>query len=539
MAKHAGNEDEIDSEKRNSEQALAESEHRLRRAQEIAHLGSWELDLVRNELTWSDEVYRIFGLQAQEFAATYEAFLEYVHPDDREAVNDAYTQSLQQNRNEYEIEHRVVRRTGEIRFVHEKCEHLRDDDGRIIRSIGMVHDITERKRAEEALKQLNAELEQRVAERTAELERTGARLQAERKRFLDVLETLPVMITLIKPDYHVAFANRAYREALGEANGRRCFEYQFDFEEPCRECEAFVPLRTGLPHYWEWTLPSGRTFEIHNFPFVDSDGGPMILEMDIDVTERRQADAALKELNETLERRVAERTAELARSNEDLQQFAYVASHDLQEPLRMISGFLSLLEQRYGPQLDDKARHYISYSVDGAIRMSQLINDLLAYGRITSRDQELSPVELEPALAGALANLHSAIDESHATITHDNLPVVSGSFTQLMQLFQNLIGNAMKFRSPDRPCLIHVGVEQRENEWLLQVRDNGIGIPKESYERIFVIFQRLHARSKYPGTGIGLSVCKKIVERHGGRMWLDSTPDQGSTFYFTLPVISN
>ena len=298
--------------RKQAEESLRRSEERLKRAQEIAHLGSWELDLIDNRLVWSDEVYRIFGLEPQEFVSTYGAFLERVHPDDREAVEAAYSGSIRENRDVYEIEHRVIRKdTGEIRFVHERCQHFRDPWGTIIRSIGMVHDITERKRADEALRKLNAELEERVAEQTAEIRRTCEAVESERQRLYNVLELLPTYVVLLTPDYHVPFANRFFRERFGESHGKRCYEYLFQRTEPCEICETYTVLKTGKPHHWEWTGPDGRDYDVHDFPFTDSDGAPFILEMGIDVTEIKRAEAALKEANETLEQRVAERTAEL------------------------------------------------------------------------------------------------------------------------------------------------------------------------------------------------------------------------------------
>ena len=298
--------------RKQAEESLRRSEERLERAQEIAHLGSWELDLFDNRLIWSDEVYRIFGFEPQAFVATYEAFLERVHPDDREAVDAAYSGSIRENRDVYEIEHRVIRKdTGEIRFVHERCQHFRDPSGKVIRSIGMVHDITERKRAEEALRKLNADLEGRVAEQTAEIRRTCKAVDAERQRLYNVLESLPAYVVLLTPDYHVPFANRFFRERFGESHGKRCYEYLFQRTEPCEICETYTVLKTGKPHHWEWTGPDNRDYDVHDFPFADSDGAPFILEMGIDITEVKRAEAALKEANETLERRVAERTGEL------------------------------------------------------------------------------------------------------------------------------------------------------------------------------------------------------------------------------------
>jgi PAS domain S-box-containing protein len=241
--------------------------------------------------------------------------------------------------------------------------------------------------------------------------------------------------------------------------------------------------------------------------------------------ERQQAETVLKQQKQ-----------DLARSNAELQQFAYVASHDLQEPLRMVTSYLELLERRYKGQLDAKADQFIDYAVDGAVRMQTLINALLSYSRIGSKDQPFQPVNCEIMLADVLTNLQVTIDQNQAIITHDPLPSVSGDRTQLAQLFQNLISNGIKFRQADAPQ-IHIAAQRISDKWLFSIRDNGIGIESQYVDRIFIIFQRLHSRAEYPGTGIGLAICKKIVERHGGKLWVESQPNQGAIFYFTLPCM--
>ncbi len=226
---------------------------------------------------------------------------------------------------------------------------------------------------------------------------------------------------------------------------------------------------------------------------------------------------------------------ELERSNSELQQFAYVASHDLQEPLRMVRSYTSLLARRYQGKLDANADEYIGYAVDGARRMQELINDLLSYSRVETQGKEFTATDCEAVFAQTLANLELAIQESGAKVCHEPLPTVSADEVQLGQLFQNLIGNGIKYRR-EGPLEIHVACKPEGSHWLFSVRDNGIGIEPQYHERIFTIFQRLHAKEQYPGSGIGLAICKKIVERHGGKIWVESDLGEGATFYFTLPA---
>ncbi|MCH7776751.1 MAG: PAS domain S-box protein [Gemmatimonadetes bacterium] len=243
-----------------------------------------------------------------------------------------------------------------------------------------------------------------------------------------------------------------------------------------------------------------------------------------DITERKRT-------QEILERQ----TQELARSNSELEQFAWVASHDLQEPLRMVASYTQLLSKRYKGKLDADADEFIAFAVDGATRMRRLINALLELSRVGTRGKDFEATDCEAIYDRTLVNLQGLVEESGAVVTHDRLPTVMGDVTQLGQLFQNLIANAIKFRG-DEQLTVHVGAEQRNGHWEFCVRDNGIGIDPEYAERIFVVFQRLHGKGDRPGTGIGLSICKKIVELHGGRIWVKSQPDEGAAFYFTLPL---
>jgi len=501
---------------------------------------------------------------------------------------------------------------------------------------------------------------------TGDLKDLGIARDAERQRLYTVLETLPVYVVLMTGDYHVPFANRFFRERFGESHGKRCYEYLFNRDEPCDNCETHKVLQTGKPHHWEWTGPDGRNYNVHDYPFRDTDSSSMILEMGIDVTEQKRAEESLRsaslyarnlietsldplvtisadgkitDVNEAtvkvtgvprekligtdfsdyftepekaregyrlvfnngfvkdypltirhehghltdvlynasvykdargnvlgvfaaardvtmlkrteaqlrlhrdkLEELVKERTFELetsnkqlARSNENLEQFAYVASHDLQEPLRIMSNYSQLLEKRYRDKLDKDADDFIDFIVDAAKRMQKLITDLLEYSRVGRKDASMTEVDCNEILRKVTNILSTTIASEQAIVTHDNLPVLTAQETGLTQLFQNLLGNALKFRGKEPPA-IHVSARLGKNEWVFAVRDNGIGIEQQYKERIFQIFQRLHSRGEYPGTGIGLSICKKIAENHGGRIWVESQPGNGATFWFTIPI---
>ena len=279
------------------------------------------------------------------------------------------------------------------------------------------------------------------------------------------------------------------------------------------EFDEVVPQKDGL-----------HTYISSKFPLFDTTGVPYaICGISTDITERKRMEEELKR-----------HTRELKKSNKELQHFAYIASHDLQEPLRMISSYLQLIETRYKGRLDADADEFIAYAVDGANRLQNMINGILAYSRVETHGKSFEPADCEVVLEHALANLKIAIEESNAVITHDSLPTVMADDSQLVSVFQNLIGNAIKFHGTELPR-IYISAKREENEWVFSVRDNGIGINPKHTDRLFTIFRRFHGR-KYPGVGIGLSVCKRIVEHHNGRIWVESETGKGSTFYFTIPV---
>ena len=401
-------------------------------------------------------------------------------------------------------------RDGRITSVLYNASVYRDENGNVVGVFAAARDITERKHAEEALRQ-------------------------SEQRFSSMLEAVrDYAIIFLELDGRVASWNKGaerikgYRaeEIVGQhfsrfytpadiANGKPDHELQVATSEGQFEDEDWR-VRKGGSQFWANVVITALrdvSGKVNGFVKITRD-----------LTARKQAEDEI--------RRYAE---DLKRSNQELEHFAYVASHDLQEPLRTVSSFSQLLARRYQGKLDADADEFITFVVEGATRMQTLINDLLAFSRIGTRGNPFAPVDCEEILQAAKENLEVAIAESGAVITHDPLPALVADQTQLTQLFQNLFSNAIKFRRPAEAPRIHVSAARQDGAWRFSVRDNGIGIDPQYFDRIFIIFQRLHGREEYSGTGIGLAICKKIVERHGGRMWVESEPGTGSTFHFTIP----
>lgn len=412
---------------------------------------------------------------------------------------------------------------------------LTDGQGKLLGSVHVARDITERKQSEEALRQSHTELERRVAERTAELAQANAAVLAERQRLKDVLDMLPAYVVLLDPSYHVPLANRFFEGRFGPAEGRRCFEYLFGRDEPCEVCETYTVLKTNAPHRWEWLGPDGRNYDIYDFPFTDADGSPLIMEVGLDITEQKQAQEVIRRLNAELEERVSERTAQLSDANRELEAFAYSVSHDLRAPLRHVEGYVDLLTREAGKDLSEKGQRYARTIADASREMGELIDDLLTFSRMGRAGMVETSVDLD-ALAGLVRR---ELEESAAgrTIvwTIAPLPRAQGDPSMLKLVLANLLGNAVKFTRPREPAEIELGwAGEEDGRLVFYVRDNGVGFDPRYAHKLFGVFQRLHRPEEFEGTGIGLANVRRIIARHGGRTWAEGRLDGGATFYFTL-----
>ncbi|MFZ2446054.1 MAG: PAS domain S-box protein [Syntrophobacteraceae bacterium] len=422
-----------------------------------------------------------------------------------DAMRSAILSALSGKRGHFEGDYLSVTggKTTPVRAIYSR---ITSEEGEFIGAVGLFEDITEKKLAEEAL-------------RESEL------------RYRSLVETMNDGLLVQDGDDLITYVNARLCQISGyspdEMVGHPVRDF-LDEENRIILKDQLARRRKGAhdPYEIAWKGKYGRKVStiMSPRPVFGADrhfkGSFVVI---TDITTRKQAEETL-----------AQQAAELARSNAELEQFAYVASHDMQEPLRMVASYVQLLARRYKGRLDGDADEFIGYAVDGAKRMQQMINDLLAYSRVGRRGEDFKPVECEAALDWALMNLATLVAESNSVVTREPLPTVMACTGQLGQLFQNLIGNAIKFRG-ESPPRIRVSAERKGSEWLFLVRDNGIGFDTRYADRIFMIFQRLHGKG-YPGTGMGLAICKKIVERHGGRIWADSSPGKGTVFYFTIPA---
>jgi len=509
--------------KQKQEKIIVENEWKFRTVSESANDWEYWLSESRRIEYMSPSSKKITGYSPEEFLNNPDLMTSIIHSEDRNLYVSHINNFEEEHHNEMEF--RIITRDGRVKWLAHICAPLRRHNKFLGRRISN-RDITDRKMAEEAL--------HKSAERMEDLYNNapcGYHSLDKDGIFVGINDTELNWLGFSRDEI---IGKKKFSDIL-TADSLKTFEKSF----PVFKAQGWIKDLE-----FEMIRKDGTILPVLlNASAIRDDNGAFLMSRSTmyDITERKKTEAELRKYREHLEELVKQRTAELEkmtnelrRSNAELQQFAYVASHDLQEPLHVIKGFLNLFEKRYKDKLDEKGREFISFTIDGAKRMQDLIRDLLEFSRVGHKGKEFKPTECSVILERALFNLKAAIEESGAQVTYNNLPIIMADATQFTSLFQNLIGNAIKFHGAEAPR-VHISAERKGVEWLFSVSDNGIGIDPKSIDRIFVVFHRLHTRSEYPGTGIGLALCKKIVEHHSGHLWVESELQKGSTFYFTLP----
>ena len=500
----------LDVERQRAQDELNKGQAQLAEAQRIAHVGSAEWDIVTNAVTWSDEMFRVCGYEPGDVQPGYEVFLQRVHPDDRTQVEQNIARTLRSG-DPFAFDYRIVRPDGAIRMAHGEGKVVHNDEGEPVRLLGTAQDITERKLIEHALRQnemrtrsiIDTANDAFVAIDAGDVIKDWnpqAELTFGWKREEAVGRTLAE--TIIPPAHREAHLEGLHRYVLtgeGPMLNRRV-----ELEGLHKDGHLFPIEMTISPIRW------GRS---HIFSaFVR------------DITERKQAEEAL-----------AHQTRELTRINSELEDFTHSVSHDLKEPLRGIEAFAGFIAEDYADKLDEQGQGYLNVLRESAVRMKDLIDDLLQLSRIGRTRLDQAPVGVSSLVQDVSLELSFALQEKRVELFIDpDMPTVPCDRARIREVFKNLISNAVKYNDKPQPK-IEVGCRSDNRVFTFAVRDNGIGIAPEYYEKIFKIFQRLHHREEYEGTGVGLAICKKVVEAHGGRIWVESAPGEGTTFLFTIP----
>jgi len=488
--------------RRLAEYALREGEERYRLLLDgIQNYAIFMMDTRGQILSWNAGAERIKGYSADQIIG--HNFSCFFPPEDIELGRPEEILRMTAARGRYEEEGMRVRKDGSQFLASVVFAALRDADGNLRGFSEFSHDLTERKESEARYRGLLEAAPDAMVVVNVAGEIVLLNVRAEKEFGYSRDELVGQKVKNIIPE---GFAERLIADGARSA------------------AEALAQqIGTGIELIGRRRDGSQFPIELMLSPLQSAEG-ILVTAAIRDISVRKKSDEHL-----------ARTVAELKRSNDELQQFAYVSSHDLQEPLRMVSSYTQLLAKRYKGRLDSDADEFIAFAVDGCHRMQGLIQDLLVYSRAGSNGKALRELSCENSLKLALANLRTTIEQSGAVVTHDALPAIKTDEAQLTQVFQNLVGNAIKYRRAESPR-VHVSASRNGgNEWIFSVRDNGLGIDPQYFDRIFVLFQRLHGRDEFEGTGIGLAICKKILERLGGRIWVESQPEKGSTFYFALP----
>jgi PAS domain S-box-containing protein len=509
-------------ERKRADEALRKSEASLRLAQRIGRIGSWEADLTKNTLFWSEETYRIFGCWPDNYAPSNRAFIELVHPDDRETVGKAAEHALQHGKY-YSVDYRVRRPDGFERYLVEQARIVRDESGNAVQMLGTVQDITERKLAEEALRESEG-------------------------RFRILFERSPEAIFILDP--HAAESILP----IVDCNEAACAQSGHDrrdllghsvslLDEGIRtrgQIESLLATLRGTGMVQRETShrrKDGTALCVESsMSLLVLGQRELLLCMNRDVSERRKAEESIRLINEQLEARVQERTRQLADANRELEAFTYSISHDLRAPVRAINGFAQMLCEDHHHKLDGEMRRLLGVIAGSAVRMGELIDDLLAFSRLNAQ-------QVQPRMIGMTALAKSVIDELSVSqptawnvLQLQELPDTCGDESMIRQVFANLIGNALKFSQCSDPPHVVIGAASREGENIYFVQDNGVGFEMKYADKLFQVFQRLHPSAQFEGTGVGLAIVHRIISRHGGRVWAEGRPGGGATFYFGLPI---
>ncbi len=523
-------------EHKKAEEELKESEARFRSVLDNSIDALYRVNLKTNQYEYLSPAFKdVVGFSPKEFKSmTSEKAISIIHPDDLSTAKDALA-SLE-IKEHIKVDYRVRDSVGKYRWLSNHISLIRDDEGQPLYRDGTIRNITEQKKAEEELRKASEHLEEQIKERTAELGEAYNSLKESESKFKTLAESSPDIINRIDNEFKTVYINPAIIEISNKPPehfiGKNIDKLGIpeEFTVPLKE-KTIKTFNTREIQEFETKIPTVKgvkTFYTYLAPeFDEKREVTTVFTVSHDITELKEAEKRLKEIIQELER-----------SNRELEQFAYVSSHDLQEPLRTIASFTQLLERRYKGKFDSDADEFMDYIVEAAVRMKAQIEGLLEYSRVGTKGEEFKPVDMNRIINETIQSLNISIKETNANIKVNELPEVMGDENQLLRVFQNLISNAIKFKKQEEPLKIHISANKDiyNKEYVFCVQDNGIGIEEQYKERIFTIFQRLHTRDVYKGTGIGLSIVKRIIERHGGRVWVESEFGVGSVFYFTLPV---
>ncbi|SDD70874.1 PAS domain S-box-containing protein [Algoriphagus faecimaris] len=494
-------------------QDLIESNERFEYATMATSDVIWDWDLLTDKIYRADNFEKVLGFSKEDQLSSPDFWVRLIHPDEREFVQKNLFKTLESDSKHWQFEFRVEDKNGNYRFIIDNGYIIRDENGKAVRMIGAIQEITNRKLAE-------LELEKEKSRLSRVIEGTGAgtwewNIQTGETVFNEEwANIIGFRLEELQPVSIDTWGKIVHPEDLNRSN--EALQAHFDGKTPFYQCEARMKHKDG---HWVWVMDRGRVFS------WTIDGKPeLMFGTHIDISEKKAREEELEQLN-----------VKLQATNTELKVFASVASHDMREPLRMISSFMALVQKKYADKLDPKGQQYIDFAIDGAKRLSVLIGDLLDYSRMGFDPENKEFLDTHAIVSDVIQLNQQLIQEKDAEIIVEKLPDILAIKVPIKQLFQNLIGNSLKFTKENSKPIIRIKGEEFENFCQFSVEDNGIGIEKDYLKTVFEVLKRLHAKEKYPGTGMGLAICKKIVNQHGGEVWAESTPNEKTKIFFTIP----